>query len=294
MVVDDNRSAAKHPAAPAWYASGKPATRCLPGSKGCRPWRASFLLGTGLLVFWAAMARAQQNYEIQVYGSDTVAPGKLMIELHSNTALEGERQVVNGVLPTDHAFHETVELTYGFTPWFETGFYVFTSAAPGQGWQWVGDHVRPRVRAPESWHWPVGVSISTEFGYQRRAYSEDTWSWEIRPIVDKKLGRWYLSFNPALDKSVRGANAGKGFEFSPNVKASYDMTPAVTVGVEYYGSLGPVTRFDPVPEQQQQIVPAIDLNLSPDWELNIGAAIGVTHSTDRFLLKMIVGRRFNF
>jgi hypothetical protein len=45
---------------------------------------------------------------------------------------------------------------------------------------------------PESWHWPVGVSLSNEFGYQRRDFFPDTWTWEIRPIVDKKIGRWYL------------------------------------------------------------------------------------------------------
>jgi hypothetical protein len=253
-----------------------------------------FLLGIALTLAAAPFLAAQDNYEIQVYPSETLAPGKLMIELHSNFTFQGEKEVANGVRPTEHALHETIEVTYGFTPWFETGFYIFTSARSGEGWQWVGDHIRPRVRAPESWHWPVGVSLSTEFGYQRRVYSEDTWSWEIRPIVDKQLGRWYLSFNPAIDKAVHGANAGRGFEFSPNFKAGYDFTRVVTIGVEYYGALGPVARFDPGPQQQHQIVPTLDLNVSPDWELNFGAAIGVTHATDRFLLKMIVGRRFDF
>jgi len=249
-------------------------------------------LGVALTFAAAPFLAAQDNYEIQVYPSETVAPGKLMVELHSNFTFEGEKRTVDGVLPTEHALHETIELTYGFNRWFETGFYIFTSARSGSGWQWVGDHIRPRVRAPESWHWPVGVSLSMEFGYQRSAYSSDTWTWEIRPIVDKRLGRWYLSFNPVIDKAIHGANAGRGFEFSPNFKASYDVTNVVTAGVEYYGALGPVTRFDPGPQQQHQIVPALDLNVSPEWELNFGAAIGLTHATDRFLLKMIVGRRF--
>lgn len=47
----------------------------------------------------------------------------------------------------------------------------------GYGVQWVGDHIRPRVRVPTSWHWPVGVSLSTEIGYQRPVYSLDTWTW---------------------------------------------------------------------------------------------------------------------
>ena len=245
-----------------------------------------------MVMLLASSLAAQDNYEIQVYPSETIAPGRLMFELHSNFTFEGEKRVVDGVRPTEHALHETIELTYGFTSWFETGFYIFTSARSGEGWQWVGDHIRPRVRAPESWHWPVGVSLSTEFGYQRGAYSADTWSLEIRPIVDKRLGRWYLSFNPVFEKSVHGVNATRGVEFSPDFKVSYDATQTVSIGVEYYGALGPVTGLDPGPQQQHQIVPAVDLNVSPDWELNFGAAFGLTRTTDRFLLKMIVGHRF--
>lgn len=255
--------------------------------------RFALLIGIVALCACAPLVLAQDNYEIQVYGSETVAAGKVMVELHSNFTFQGEKESVNGVQPTANALHETLEVTWGLTPWFETGFYVFTSARSGDGWQWVGDHVRPRVRVPESWQWPVGVSLSTEFGYQRRPFSEDTWTWEIRPIVDRKWGPWCASFNPALEKSVHGANAGRGFEFSPNFKISYDATRTVTIGVEYYGSLGPLTRFDPARDQQHQIVPALDLNLSPDWELNLGAAIGLTRATDRFLVKMIIGRRFS-
>lgn len=153
-----------------------------------------------LLLFFSLATRAQDNYEIQVYGSETVAAGRTMVELHSNYTIEGERQTINEVSPSYHAFHETLEITHGFTPWFETGFYVFSSIQPGYGWEWVGDHIRPRVRVPEEWHWPVGLSLSTEIGYQRREFSEDTWSWELRPIVDKQLGRWYFAVNPAFEK----------------------------------------------------------------------------------------------
>src|SRR5712691_2537865 len=152
-------------------------------------------LGASALVLavntWlAAPALAQDNFEIQVYGSETVAPGRTMVELHSNTALRGRSRTEAGVVPTEHAAHETLEITHGFTSWFETGFYLFTSVQPETGWEWVGDHIRPRVRAPESWHLPVGLSLSTELGYQRREFSTDTWTWEIRPIIDQQVGRW--------------------------------------------------------------------------------------------------------
>jgi hypothetical protein len=251
-----------------------------------------FFLLLFLMMFAELSTRAQDNYEIQVYSVDTVEPGATMLELHSNFTFEGSKQTIDGVRPTNHALHETIEITQGWNSWFETAWYIFTSANPGYGWQWVGDHIRPRVRAPENWHWPVGVSLSSEFGYQRAAYSADTWTLELRPIVDKQIGRWYLSFNPALDRSFHGASVHKGVEFSPNFKAGFDFTKKINAGLEYYGALGPVTCFDPLRDQMQQIMPTIDLNLSPKWEFNFAVGVGVTRSTDHLLVKMILGRRF--
>ena len=143
-----------------------------------------------LIVFAVcAAAHAQGNYEIQVYSSDTVAPRSTMVELHSNFTAQGH-PALDGVAATNHAEHETVEITQGINDWSEVGFYIFTSYnRDGYGYGWVGDHIRPRVRVPESWHWPVGVSLSLEFGYQRALYNGDTWDFEIRPIVDKQLGK---------------------------------------------------------------------------------------------------------
>jgi hypothetical protein len=168
---------------------------------------------------------------------------------------------------------------------------VFTSADTRVGWQWVGDHIRPRVRVPESWKWPVGVSLSTEVGYQRAVYSPDTWTIEIRPIVDKTLGRWYLCFNPTVDRSFHGPSVSEGLVFSPNVKVGYDVTKVINAGFEYYGSVGPITSFDPLRDQQQQVFAVTDLNLSPAWEFNFGVGTGLTGSTDHILVKMILGRR---
>ena len=192
-----------------------------------------------LIVIASLPLYGQGNYEIQVYGSDTVPAGRTMIELHSNFTMEGFKTTNQGVLPDEHQLHETVEITQGWNDWFETGFYIFTSLGPNLGYKWVGDHIRPRVRVPESWHWPVGVSLSTEIGYQRPIFSADTWTWEIRPIVDKQLGPWYLAFNPALERSFHGASVPVGVGFSPSVKAAYSVTrkyrPRILriVGVDY-------------------------------------------------------------
>lgn len=240
------------------------------------------------------LVQAQDNYEIQVYASEPIGKGVTMLEIHSNFTVDGEKQTVNGVKPSNHSMHETLEITHGWTDWFETGFYVFSSIQPDGGWQWVGDHIRPRISVPASWHLPVGLSVSQEVGYQRREFSEDTWNYELRPIIDKTVGRWYFSFNPTFDRALHGLNVGRGWEFSPNVKVSFDFTKKITGGFEYYGALGPVSSFDPISQQSTQIFPTIDLNLSPNWELNFGAGVDVTDHSDHVIVKCIVGRRFTW
>ena len=263
-------------------------------------WAALMVLSFGLILLpLIPQARAQDNYEIQVYSSEGTPQSVTMVEIHSNFTVDGQKTVLNGVLPSNHAEHETLEITHGWTDWFETGFYVFSSIQPGGdqnngGWNWVGDHIRPRFTAPESWHWPVGLSISQEIGYQRRKFAEDSWNYELRPIIDKKLGRWYLAFNPTFDRALHGLNTGKGWEFSPNVKVSFDFTKKITGGFEYYGAFGPVSNFDPISHQSQQIFPVIDLNVSPNWEFNFGAGVDVTNSADHLIVKCIVGRRFSW
>lgn len=259
-----------------------------------RPSRLAHLAVLATAGLFSSFAHAQDNYEIQVYGSDTVAPRSTMVEIHSNFTVDGSKTVQDGMLPTNHAEHETLEITQGISDWSEVGFYVFTSIQPNEGWQWVGDHIRPRVRAPEKWHWPVGVSLSLEFGYQRPEYSPDTWTLEIRPIVDKKLGPWYLAFNPAMDRSFHGPSVNQGLTFSPAAKISYDFTKKIAGGLEYYGAYGPLAGFDALKYQQQQIFPTIDVDFGPQWEFNFGVGIGATSSTDHLIVKCIVGRRFSW
>ncbi len=245
------------------------------------------------LAFACAAAFGQGNYEIQVYGADTVPAANTMFELHSNFTAKGHPGTPV-LAATNHAEHETLEITQGITGWSEVGFYVFTTMQSGLGWQWVGDHIRPRVKVPDSWHWPVGVSLSQEVGYQRALFSPDTWTWEIRPIVDKQKGRLYWSVNPALERTWHGPDVNLGLDFSPAVKISWDFTKVFTGGVEYYADYGSLHSIASLHDQQQMIFPAVDLNVSPEWEINFGVGVGPTAATDHWIVKGIIGRRFNW
>lgn len=240
----------------------------------------------------ASALSAQDNYEIQVYGAELVPRGATMVELHSNyTTRSGVTLGADEYSPL-HALHETLEITHGFTDFFEIGYYNFTSVQPGVGPSWVGTHIRPRFTAPASWNWPVGVSFSQEIGYQRKEFSPDTWTWEFRPIIDKKMGRFYWAINPTVEIALKGESASEGLEFSPNVQVALDVTKKVNVALEYYGNFGAVKSLESFGSTEQELFPALNYDFGPDWEFNVGVGIALTSHTDVVGLKMIIGHRF--
>jgi len=270
----------------------------------------TFLFVVCMALVWPSRGLAQDNYEIQVYPSETMTPKTLLVELHSNYTALGTTTTQFGMLPTQGQEHETVELTDGVNDWSEIGFYIFTAEQNGHGVQWVGDHIRPRVRIPPKWHWPVGLSLSSEFGYARPQYANPTWSWQIMPIVDQTHGRWYWSINttmvsdihvvppPAGDTPAEQAAyfknvAPKGLTFGPAATLTFAPSKYLNFGLEYYGYYGGFGQFVTWPNQGQQFFPVVNLFVSPKWEINVGPGIGATAGTDHFIFKCIIGRYFD-
>ncbi|GAC1440743.1 MAG: hypothetical protein NVSMB63_07560 [Sediminibacterium sp.] len=250
-----------------------------------------------LLVFfcgWCFSVSAQDNYEIQVYGSQTQAKKTTIFELHSNFTFLGEKEIIKGVLPSHHALHETIEITHGITDNFELGFYLFTNFISGYGYKVIGTHIRPRIMAPLSWHLPVGLSLSAEIGYQNQQYSPDTWNIEIRPIIDKQWSKLYVSFNPTLGVSLAGIDKRSAPSFEPNVKAAYNFFKNASLGAEYYGNLGTLTNFERPANQSHALFIVYDLSGNTDWELNLGPGWGLTKATDGFVFKVLIGRKIKW
>jgi hypothetical protein len=244
-------------------------------------------------LFISLIAHSQDNYEIQVYASPTMAKGNTIFELHSNFTFDGEKNIVDGVRPGYQSLHETLEITHGITGNFEIGFYLFTNYTSPYGYKVIGTHIRPRISVPEKWKWPVGVSLSTEFGFQQPEYSSDTWSIEIRPIIDKQFKKFYIAFNPVFDVGLKGISKDHTPAFEPNVKTSYTFNK-VALGLEYYGDMGQLNRIPGLSEQTHTLFVVADLYINPKWEVNIGPGFGLTKTTDGFIFKLLVGRRISW
>ena len=251
------------------------------------------LVASGFLCLITAKAAAQDLFEIQVYPYDTVAPGRTMVEFHTNFFPSGTTEAAPGEFPLNHQAHLTVEITHGFTRYFETALYVVTAMyVPNEGPKFAGWRIRPRFRLPELDNFPFKVSLSFEVGFNQPEFEADTRTLEIRPIFEREEGRLYVSINPDLTKSLRGPGSSDGIGFEPGVKVAWDVTPKIAAGVEYYAETGPIKHFEPWSEQHHLLFPTVDLNVSPDWELNFGVGRGLTNTSEHWIVKTIVGYRF--
>ena len=105
-------------------------------------------------------------------------------------------------------------------------------------------------------------------------------------LVFRRESRAGADLARAGRKSRHGLFAG--------AKISYDFTKQISGGLEYYADYGSITNIASLHNQQQQFFPAIDLNVSPNWEINFGVGIGPTAATDHWIVKGIVGRRFDW
>jgi len=167
-----------------------------------KPFIAGIAAGVLACAVGSARVEAQDPFEIQVYEYATVPAGKWNLETHLNFIQRGTTSYEGSVAPTEHQTHLTFELTRGITDWFELAGYLVTARRQGEGAEYVGWRVRPRVRAPDSWKLPVGLSLSTEVGFPKDEYEEADATLEIRPVIEWGRGRFMLDVNPVLGKAL--------------------------------------------------------------------------------------------
>jgi hypothetical protein len=243
------------------------------------------------LVIISGSIAAQDDYEIQVYNSQTTPKGYTLFELHSNFTPSGNKQYSENIFPSDKIFHETLEITHGFSDIFELGVYFFNAIGSNGRSGYAGSHIRPRIRVPDSWNLPVGLSLGSEFGYQRIGFFNNHWLWEIHPIIDKQFGKFYFAVNPTFDWNIDKSN---DIEFNPCFMTSYKISKKTDIALEWYSGYGQVQDINPWDQQHQVLFIATNIDFGNNWEFNAGVGYGLNSSTDRWILKCIVGRSFAF
>lgn len=245
-----------------------------------------------LAILAGGVARAQDPFEIQVYEYKTVPKGMWNLETHINFVGRGTKESEGPVAPSNHQFHLTFELTHGITEHFETAGYLVLAQRPGGGFEYVGWRIRPRFRLPQSWNLPVDISLSTEVGFPRKTYEENSVTLEVRPIIEKRFGRFQIDVNPVVGRALRGPGVDEGWDFEPGVRLGYELNRRLNVSLEYYGAVGPLGDLLPTDEQVHQLYPGGDLKFGDNIIVNFGIGFGVTEAGNRLVYKMRIGYLF--
>jgi len=177
-----------------------------------------------------------------------------------------------------------VELTRGLTDHWEVTAYLLSAYRPGRGVEYAGWRLRSRVRAPVSWRLPVDLGLAAELEFSPAAYDETTAGLEIRPILEKRVGRVQLQLNPVIERALTATSGEAEWELEPSGRIGVTVSKRVALSIEYYGKTG-LLGAAPGGEPVHQFYPGLDLHLGDDIELNLGLGFGTTAAANRLVLK---------
>jgi len=247
---------------------------------GLRLWK------LGLLCFpLVDKMHAQDPFEIHVYEYESLKPGQFTLESHLNYMVIGTKMAQGPVAPFNNQFHMTYELTGGITDHVSLGLMLLSAKRPGYGLDYAGWRILPHFYVPEEWHWPLRVGLVAEFSFQRTTYEENSRRAEIRPILEKTLGRAQIDLNPVFERALHGPGTQGGWNFEPAARFAYQATDRFTASFEYYSETGPFPTELPLRLQIHQFLPGGDLKLSDHVLWSFGVGIGATTAGNRLVYK---------
>jgi hypothetical protein len=236
--------------------------------------------------FVAAPLGAQEGFEYEVYSTEITPPRTIGFELHTNfLQSEAEDADTENLSAHKGAVRSSFEITRALNPWLDASFYVVAGAFPGRGAEYVGNRLRLTAVAPKGWRLPFDFGISNEVGYARAPFSEHRWMYEFTPILGKAFGAWRITANPALETGFGGVEETE-VELEPRARLAYEFGEEASLGLEYYGSLGPVFEREPGYEKHHQLFATVETEVADKWEFGVGLGRGLNHASERTTLNV--------
>lgn len=241
-----------------------------------------------------ASAQTDENRvtdEIQVYDGHLAPPGVFNLTWHQNfTPIGSSTPGFPGGLVSNHAYVGVPEWAYGVTDWFELGLYLpLYSFTTNHGSSVNGFKLRTLFAVPNADKRRFFYGANFEFSFNAKQWDTRRFTSEIRPIVGWHLGNTDIIVNPILDNSYIGFS---NLNLVPAERLAHKFTPKWTLGLEEYGDYGPIHSLNSFHDQAHQLYFIADRTVK-GVDIEAGIGIGVTASTDKLTLKLILSRDLN-
>jgi hypothetical protein len=237
-------------------------------------------------------AHAQVDpWEFEVYPYATEGPG--VVELETDNAVvanghsAGGEGTASGTFRSQGIWYNQYELTYGLTDRIEGAAYLNMAQVPGHGYWYAGSKYRLRGRLFDEETLPVNLGWYAELEWHKTPqFDDDELELELRPIIEKDLGRFSFLVNAQFEKPIFvGPNHNKGFEFGYANAIYYRWMRDLSPGIEFYGAPGNIDDNDPLRQQQHYIFPVLWGAFSNGIEYNVGPGFGLTRGSDHVIVK---------
>jgi len=248
-------------------------------------------LPLGICACAAGLTFAQSAWavdEIQVYNAGIAAPGQFTIQQHLNYVGKGQTQpAYPGGLVSNGSINGTPEFAYGVTDWWEVGLYLPFAI---QDHQFLSDSFKLRTLfvSPHAEQRDFFYGMNFEISNSTPKFAQTRWGLEIRPIIGVRNAQWEFIINPIVD--IGFGKYGEA-DFAPAARVARKLDKDLFVGLEYYADFGKIGSFSPLAEQQHTLFAVTDFKLG-EFDVNFGVGYGLTSSSDRFVVKTIVGYAF--
>jgi hypothetical protein len=258
-----------------------------------RPHLRVVLIAALMLIPLLCVRRASAQvdpWEFEVYPYLTESRGTVELETDNAVIANGHSQggegTAAGNFRSQGMWYNQYELTYGFTDRIEAALYLLMASPSGHGYWYAGSEYRLRGRLFDSSVLPVDLGWYAELEWHKTPQFDNAdIELELRPIVEKDLGRFSLIANPIFEKVLKGVGIHEGFEFGYSTAVYYRWTRYLSPGLEFYGGVGLIDDTDPLSEQQHYIFPVAWGELPHGIEYNLGPGFGLTRGSDRVFVK---------
>lgn len=239
--------------------------------------RACLAVGAALLAVCAAPALAAPT-DFRVLTDELTDVDEFGLELQASWARPARK--VGGAT----VFQGLAELAYGLSKDWELSLQLPVSHASGT-WRSTGANLELTYIAPhtddEGLYWGGRV----ELGRSRPVGDEAAWSTELRPVLGWRDGAWHATLNPGFTANLSGHE--RSVDFEPSARLSYQLRPALAVGVEYFAEAGPLSHLLPSSKRQELGLLVLDGHVGK-LDFNLGLGKGLTSASDSRVLKILL------
>ena len=194
-----------------------------------------------------------------------------MFELHSNYTIAGSRSPppMASFRPTTRSTKRSRSPTGSAT---DRARLLLVHRDAGRWTDPMGRHA-PASSLPRSRESGTGPSASAS---RRRSatsdarFSADTWTYELRPIIDKQLGPWYVSLNPVLGKSLRGPERRSTLRLHAERRRRIRSHVRLNLASSTTASPGPSNASSRWRSRSTSCSAPSNIDFGPDREFNFG------------------------